>query len=101
MKKRIKLSYDELLVSFWIWIYNIIKSEKRLYVSLDSARRAFFKSHNYECNRLIYEMAFLKDWNNVAVYFKKRWEIPESESNKITGYKKAALHSAWLYIINV
>ena len=101
MKKRINLDYDELLTAFWVWIWNIIDSDRRCYVSLDSARRAFFKAHNQPCERLIYEMAFLKDWNNVAVYFKKRWEVPESESAKIKGYKKAALYSAWLYIINV
>ena len=101
MKKRINLSYDELLTAFWVWIYNIIDSDKRVYVSLDSARRAFFKAHNRPCERLIYEIAFLKDWKNVSEYFQKRWEIPESKSIKIINYKKAALHSAWLYIINV
>lgn len=101
MKKRIKLTFDELLTAFWTWCYYLIDSDRRVYVSLDSARHAFFTAHKYPCERLIYEMAFLRDWNNVALYFKKRWETKESETEKINGYKKAALKSAYLYMINV
>lgn len=101
MKKRIKLTFDELLTAFWTWCYFLIDSDRRVFYSLDSARRSFFAAHNQPCERLIYEMAFLKDWNNVSEYFKMRWETKDSETEKIAGYKKAALRSAWLYIINV